>query len=100
MEPFVKLFQPDRYPNWMLGKDLVPIDHTHPTPSTTPELQIWLQRRRKTKHADKWYRIHMWMFLKMVAIIGYWSEIFDSLTKAKFRCLLCQTFLPPSGALQ
>lgn len=72
MEPFVKLFQPDRYPNWMLGKDLVPIDHTHPTPSTTPELQIWLQRRRKTKHADKWYCIRMW-------IVGYWSEIFDNM---------------------
>uniref|UniRef100_A0A672GVN0 Lysine-specific demethylase 4B n=1 Tax=Salarias fasciatus TaxID=181472 RepID=A0A672GVN0_SALFA len=49
MEPFVKRFQPDRYPNWMLGKDLTPIDHTHATPSTTPELQSWLQRRRKTK---------------------------------------------------
>ncbi|XP_029949009.1 lysine-specific demethylase 4C isoform X2 [Salarias fasciatus] len=53
MEPFVKRFQPDRYPNWMLGKDLTPIDHTHATPSTTPELQSWLQRRRKTKSATK-----------------------------------------------
>uniref|UniRef100_A0A672GS67 Lysine-specific demethylase 4B n=1 Tax=Salarias fasciatus TaxID=181472 RepID=A0A672GS67_SALFA len=33
MEPFVKRFQPDRYPNWMLGKDLTPIDHTHATPT-------------------------------------------------------------------
>ncbi|XP_041640850.1 lysine-specific demethylase 4C isoform X2 [Cheilinus undulatus] len=53
MEPFVKLFQPDRYPNWMLGKDSTPIDHTHATPSTTPELQSWLQRRRKTKPTNK-----------------------------------------------
>uniref|UniRef100_A0A8D3DVV9 Lysine-specific demethylase 4B n=1 Tax=Scophthalmus maximus TaxID=52904 RepID=A0A8D3DVV9_SCOMX len=45
MEPFVKRFQPDRYANWMLGKDSTPIDHTHATPSTTPELQSWLQRR-------------------------------------------------------
>ncbi|CAN9510454.1 unnamed protein product [Ophioblennius macclurei] len=53
MEPFVKRFQPDRYPTWMLGKDLTPIDHTHATPSTTPELQSWLQRRRKAKSAAK-----------------------------------------------
>ncbi|XP_071360353.1 lysine-specific demethylase 4C isoform X5 [Trachinotus anak] len=53
MEPFVKRFQPDRYPNWMLGKDSTPIDHTLATPSTTPELQSWLQRRRKTKPTNK-----------------------------------------------
>ncbi|KAM9363864.1 lysine-specific demethylase 4C [Symphorus nematophorus] len=53
MEPFVKRFQPDRYSNWMLGKDSTPIDHTHATPGTTPELQSWLQRRRKTKPANK-----------------------------------------------
>ncbi|XP_035492229.1 lysine-specific demethylase 4C isoform X3 [Scophthalmus maximus] len=53
MEPFVKRFQPDRYANWMLGKDSTPIDHTHATPSTTPELQSWLQRRHKTKPANK-----------------------------------------------
>ncbi|TKS68042.1 Lysine-specific demethylase 4C [Collichthys lucidus] len=53
MEPFVKRFQPDRYQNWMLGKDSVPIDHTHATPSTTPELQSWLQRRRKSRPANK-----------------------------------------------
>uniref|UniRef100_A0A8C5A834 [histone H3]-trimethyl-L-lysine(9) demethylase n=1 Tax=Gadus morhua TaxID=8049 RepID=A0A8C5A834_GADMO len=28
MEPFVKRFQPDRYPAWMLGKDPTQIDHT------------------------------------------------------------------------
>ncbi|XP_028264177.1 lysine-specific demethylase 4C isoform X3 [Parambassis ranga] len=53
MEPFVKRFQPDRYPNWMVGKDSTPIDHTLATPSTTPELQSWLQRRRKTKSSNK-----------------------------------------------
>ncbi|XP_075318875.1 lysine-specific demethylase 4C-like isoform X7 [Odontesthes bonariensis] len=53
MEPFVKRFQPDRYANWMLGKDATPIDHTHATPSTTPELQSWLQRRQKTKSTNK-----------------------------------------------
>uniref|UniRef100_A0A4W6G768 [histone H3]-trimethyl-L-lysine(9) demethylase n=1 Tax=Lates calcarifer TaxID=8187 RepID=A0A4W6G768_LATCA len=42
MEPFVKRFQPDRYANWMLGKDSTPIDHTLATPSTTPELQSCL----------------------------------------------------------
>ncbi|CAB1445957.1 unnamed protein product [Pleuronectes platessa] len=53
MEPFVKRFQPDRYANWMVGKDSAPLDHTHPTPGTTPELQSWLQRRRKNKPANK-----------------------------------------------
>ncbi|XP_040002605.1 lysine-specific demethylase 4C isoform X2 [Xiphias gladius] len=53
MEPFVKRFQPDWYANWMLGKDSAPIDHTLATPSTTPELQSWLQRRRKTKPTNK-----------------------------------------------
>uniref|UniRef100_A0A3P8TZZ4 Lysine-specific demethylase 4B n=1 Tax=Amphiprion percula TaxID=161767 RepID=A0A3P8TZZ4_AMPPE len=53
MEPFVKRFQPDRYANWMLGKDSTPIDHTLATPSTTPELQSWMHRRHKTKSANK-----------------------------------------------
>ncbi|XP_013884074.1 lysine-specific demethylase 4C isoform X2 [Austrofundulus limnaeus] len=53
MEPFVKRFQPDRYASWMLGKDSTLIDHTVPTPSTTPELQSWLHRRRKTKSTNK-----------------------------------------------
>lgn len=63
MEPFVKLFQPDRYASWMQGKDSMSIDHTHPTPGTTPELQSWLQRRRKTKHANKRYRIYTYFFI-------------------------------------
>uniref|UniRef100_A0A667XW11 Lysine-specific demethylase 4B n=1 Tax=Myripristis murdjan TaxID=586833 RepID=A0A667XW11_9TELE len=58
MEPFVKRFQPDRYATWMLGKDSAPIDHTLATPSTTPELQSWLQRRRKAKPVSKGYWIH------------------------------------------
>uniref|UniRef100_A0A3Q2Y3X7 Lysine-specific demethylase 4B n=1 Tax=Hippocampus comes TaxID=109280 RepID=A0A3Q2Y3X7_HIPCM len=58
MEPFVKRFQPDRYANWMLGKDSAPIDHTLSTPSTTPELQSWLQRRRRTKSSNKRYCSH------------------------------------------
>ncbi|XP_055015678.1 lysine-specific demethylase 4C-like [Boleophthalmus pectinirostris] len=53
MEPFVKRFQPDRYASWMLGKDSVPLDHTMATPRTTPELQSWLQRRRKNKPTNK-----------------------------------------------
>ncbi|XP_071388144.1 lysine-specific demethylase 4C isoform X2 [Centroberyx affinis] len=53
MEPFVKRFQPDRYATWMLGKDSAALDHTLATPSSTPELQSWLQRRRKTKPANK-----------------------------------------------
>ncbi|XP_038146215.1 lysine-specific demethylase 4C isoform X1 [Cyprinodon tularosa] len=53
MEPFVKRFQPDRYANWMVGKDSTLIDHTVPTPSTTPELRSWLHRRRKTKSSNK-----------------------------------------------
>ncbi|XP_039658645.1 lysine-specific demethylase 4C isoform X11 [Perca fluviatilis] len=53
MEPFVKRFQPDRYPNWMVGKDSAPLDHILATPSTTPELQSWLQRRRKNKPTNK-----------------------------------------------
>ncbi|XP_056441662.1 lysine-specific demethylase 4C-like isoform X4 [Gadus chalcogrammus] len=53
MEPFVKRFQPDRYPAWMLGKDPTQIDHTAATPRTTPELQTWLQRRQKSKPSNK-----------------------------------------------
>lgn len=52
MEPFVKRFQPDRYANWMLGKDSAPLDHTMATPKSTPELQSWLQRRRKNKPSN------------------------------------------------
>ncbi|NP_001077320.1 lysine-specific demethylase 4C [Danio rerio] len=47
MDPFVRRFQPDRYELWTQGKDSCSLDHTLPTPSTTPELQSWLQRRRR-----------------------------------------------------
>ena len=53
MDPFVKRFQPGRYPIWKLGKDSAPLDHTRPTPGSTPELQSWLQRRRRVKTPDK-----------------------------------------------
>ncbi|XP_017316656.1 lysine-specific demethylase 4C [Ictalurus punctatus] len=53
MDPFVRRFQPDRYPAWTQGKDACSIDHTRTTPGSTPELQAWLQRRRKTRTNKK-----------------------------------------------
>ncbi|XP_072525986.1 lysine-specific demethylase 4C isoform X3 [Salminus brasiliensis] len=53
MDPFVRRFQPDRYQAWTQGKDPCVLDHTLATPSTTPELQMWLQRRRKTRPSTK-----------------------------------------------
>ncbi|NXN06853.1 KDM4C demethylase, partial [Indicator maculatus] len=50
MDIFVKKFQPDRYQLWKQGKDLYTIDHTKPTPESTPEVKIWLQKRKKTKN--------------------------------------------------
>ncbi|XP_077060185.1 lysine-specific demethylase 4C isoform X2 [Siphateles boraxobius] len=47
MDPFVRRFQPDRYQAWTQGKDSCSLDHILATPSTTPELQSWLQRRRR-----------------------------------------------------
>ncbi|XP_067297835.1 lysine-specific demethylase 4C isoform X2 [Pseudorasbora parva] len=47
MDPFVRRFQPDRYQAWTQGKDPCSLDHILATPSTTPELQSWLQRRRR-----------------------------------------------------
>uniref|UniRef100_A0A8C2ZQR7 [histone H3]-trimethyl-L-lysine(9) demethylase n=1 Tax=Cyclopterus lumpus TaxID=8103 RepID=A0A8C2ZQR7_CYCLU len=32
MDVFVKKFQPDRYEQWLAGRDVLPIDHTRPTP--------------------------------------------------------------------
>uniref|UniRef100_A0A3B3R669 [histone H3]-trimethyl-L-lysine(9) demethylase n=1 Tax=Paramormyrops kingsleyae TaxID=1676925 RepID=A0A3B3R669_9TELE len=49
MDPFVRRFQPDRYQVWKQGKDVCTIDHTRPTPSFTPELQSWLQRRKRPR---------------------------------------------------
>ncbi|XP_036117520.1 lysine-specific demethylase 4C isoform X9 [Molossus molossus] len=49
MDIFVKKFQPDRYQLWKQGKDIYTIDHTKPTPESTPEVKAWLQRRKKIK---------------------------------------------------
>ncbi|NWU99810.1 KDM4C demethylase, partial [Upupa epops] len=49
MDIFVKKFQPDRYRLWKRGKDIYTIDHTKPTPVSTPEVKTWQQRRKKTK---------------------------------------------------
>ncbi|KAJ8382901.1 hypothetical protein SKAU_G00036790 [Synaphobranchus kaupii] len=49
MDPFVKKFQPDRYQVWKQGKDACPLDHTRATPSSTPELQSWLHRRKRAR---------------------------------------------------
>ncbi|XP_047445612.1 lysine-specific demethylase 4A isoform X2 [Mugil cephalus] len=32
MDVFVRKFQPDRYEQWLAGRDVVPIDHSRPTP--------------------------------------------------------------------
>ncbi|NXJ01178.1 KDM4C demethylase, partial [Psophia crepitans] len=53
MDVFVRKFQPDRYQLWKQGKDLYTIDHTKPTPESTPELKTWLQRRKKIKNIPK-----------------------------------------------
>uniref|UniRef100_A0AAY4AFW0 [histone H3]-trimethyl-L-lysine(9) demethylase n=1 Tax=Denticeps clupeoides TaxID=299321 RepID=A0AAY4AFW0_9TELE len=55
MDPFVRRFQPDRYQAWLQGKDPCPIDHTLATPSSTPELQTWLQSHvRSTSGANRY----------------------------------------------
>lgn len=53
MDIFVRKFQPDRYQLWKQGKDLYTIDHTKPTPESTPEVKAWLQRRRKVRKVPK-----------------------------------------------
>ncbi|XP_058421762.1 lysine-specific demethylase 4C isoform X4 [Diceros bicornis minor] len=53
MDIFVRKFQPDRYQLWKQGKDIYTIDHTKPTPESTPEVKAWLQRRRKVRKASK-----------------------------------------------
>ncbi|XP_019520290.1 PREDICTED: lysine-specific demethylase 4C isoform X2 [Hipposideros armiger] len=53
MDIFVKKFQPDRYQLWKQGKDIYSIDHTKPTPESTPEVKAWLQRRRKVRKASR-----------------------------------------------
>uniref|UniRef100_A0A7N6BW84 [histone H3]-trimethyl-L-lysine(9) demethylase n=1 Tax=Anabas testudineus TaxID=64144 RepID=A0A7N6BW84_ANATE len=34
MDVFVRKFQPERYEQWLAGRDVVPIDHSRPTPET------------------------------------------------------------------
>ncbi|XP_006881418.1 PREDICTED: lysine-specific demethylase 4C [Elephantulus edwardii] len=53
MDIFVKIFQPDRYQLWKQGRDIYTIDHTKPTPESTPEVDAWLQRKRKVRKAPK-----------------------------------------------
>ncbi|XP_066515977.1 lysine-specific demethylase 4C isoform X3 [Hoplias malabaricus] len=53
MDPFVRRFQPDRYQAWTQGKDTCILDHTLATPSSTPELQAWLQRPHKSKPSNR-----------------------------------------------
>lgn len=71
MDVFVRKFQPDRYQLWKQGKDLYTIDHTKPTPESTPEVKTWLQRRKKIKNFPKWYlcffMLHLIVF-NMVSI--------------------------------
>uniref|UniRef100_A0A671YEI3 Lysine-specific demethylase 4B n=1 Tax=Sparus aurata TaxID=8175 RepID=A0A671YEI3_SPAAU len=86
MEPFVKRFQPDRYPNWMLGKDSTPLDHTHATPSSTPELQTWLQSRRKTKPANKGY--YFSSYKNIVAAYVYLMIDFSSTGPCRQMCVV------------
>ncbi|NXX82955.1 KDM4C demethylase, partial [Urocolius indicus] len=56
MDIFVRKFQPDRYQLWKQGKDLYTIDHTKPTPESTPEVKNWLQRRKKIKNFPKCFQ--------------------------------------------
>ncbi|XP_035385674.1 lysine-specific demethylase 4C isoform X2 [Electrophorus electricus] len=53
MDPFVRRFQPDRYQAWIQGKDACLLDHTLATPSTTPELQAWLQSSRRVSPSTR-----------------------------------------------
>ncbi|XP_071382980.1 LOW QUALITY PROTEIN: lysine-specific demethylase 4A-like [Centroberyx affinis] len=39
MDVFVKKFQPDRYEQWMAGRDTAPIDHARPTPEAKEFLE-------------------------------------------------------------
>ncbi|XP_010282354.1 PREDICTED: lysine-specific demethylase 4C-like, partial [Phaethon lepturus] len=56
MDIFVRKFQPDRYQLWKQGKDLYTIDHTKPTPESTPEVKTWLQRRKKIKNVPECFQ--------------------------------------------
>nr|XP_057941632.1 lysine-specific demethylase 4C isoform X2 [Doryrhamphus excisus] len=95
MEPFVKRFQPDRYASWMLGKDSTAIDHTRATPSTTPELQSWLQRRCRTKSSNK--SCHFRMRSKRLRTTGEPVALDDSSLCSSKRKGLCG---PPGSKLR
>uniref|UniRef100_A0A8C0ET67 [histone H3]-trimethyl-L-lysine(9) demethylase n=1 Tax=Bubo bubo TaxID=30461 RepID=A0A8C0ET67_BUBBB len=75
MDIFVRKFQPDRYKLWKQGKDLYTIDHTKPTPESTPEVEVWLQRRKKIKKLPSWYLcffiLHLIVF-NMMSISFYY----------------------------
>ncbi|XP_072904478.1 lysine-specific demethylase 4C-like isoform X3 [Hemitrygon akajei] len=49
MDIFVEKFQPSRYSLWKQGKDFQTIDHTKPTPESTPELENWQKQRKVTQ---------------------------------------------------
>ncbi|XP_078252053.1 lysine-specific demethylase 4C-like isoform X2 [Rhinoraja longicauda] len=49
MDIFVEKFQPSRYALWKQGKDVQTIDHTKPTPESTPEMEIWQKQRKITE---------------------------------------------------
>ncbi|XP_026722604.1 lysine-specific demethylase 4C isoform X2 [Athene cunicularia] len=49
MDIFVRKFQRERYKLWKQGKDFYTIDHTKPIPESTPEVKVWLRRRKKMK---------------------------------------------------
>lgn len=68
MDVFVRKFQPDRYQLWKQGKDLYTIDHTKPTPESTPEVKVWLQRRRKTKNFPKRYLCFFTVYLTVFSM--------------------------------
>ncbi|XP_043917027.1 lysine-specific demethylase 4C isoform X2 [Protopterus annectens] len=54
MDTFVKTFQPKRYQLWKQGKDICTINHSLPTPESTPELKAWLRRRKRSKaHSER-----------------------------------------------
>lgn len=70
MDVFVRKFQPERYQLWKQGKDLYTIDHTKPTPESTPEVKIWLQRRRKIQNFPKRYLC----FFAIYLIVFLWCQ--------------------------
>ncbi|XP_075683394.1 lysine-specific demethylase 4C [Rhinoderma darwinii] len=49
MDIFVKTFQPEKYEIWKKGKDIYTIDHTKPTIESTPEVDSWMNKRRRRR---------------------------------------------------